>query len=410
MRHKKFWFNIVGTLAVLAMALMLPRGAGAASKYKVLYRFKGSPDGAAPAAGLVFDAAGNLYGTTVAGGSRRGQCGNPGCGVVFELRPKSDGSWAESVLHRFLLSDGDGHSASRLIFDAAGNLYGTTEFDSAFELSPNQDGSWTERVLHEFGGVGDGAFPLAGLIFDGSGNLYSTTGQGGVGYVGVVFKLTPNSDGSWTESVLHSFTGADGASPEAGLVFDAAGNIYGTTESGGAAERGVVFKLTRQSDGTWVESVLYSFTGGADGGLPAAEVIFDPAGNLYGTTVAGGITNFGLVFKLTPRADGSWKESMLHTFKNQRAWFPSSGLVFDTAGNLYGTTENGGYPNSGAVFKLTPQPDGSWAYRVLHFFRGKPAFDPRGSLVLDKSGNLYGTASQCGSGEGCNGVVFEITP
>jgi len=407
MRQEKLGLRMSGTLAVLMIAVMIPLGAMAANTYKVLYKFQGSPDGAAPAAGLVFDVAGNLYGTT-AGGGRGGPCGMQGCGVVFELGSKSNGRWAERVLHRFSPTDGESYSFSRLVFDSAGDLYGTTEFNSVFELSPNTDGSWTERVLHEFNSVGDGAFPLGALIFDGSGNLYGTTWQGGVESFGIVFRLTPNSDGSWTETVLHSFTGADGAYPVASLIFDAAGNLYGTTESGGNNSLGTVFKLAPQSDGTWVESVLYSFTGGADGALPAAEMIFDKDGNLYGTTAAGASSNRGVVFKLTPQADGSWKYSVLHTFKNDTAWGSQAGLVFDMAGNLYGTTENGGYPNSGAVFELTPQPDGSWAFSLVHVFHGTPAYDPRGSLVFDTSGNLYGTAAECSSEEGCYGIVFEI--
>jgi uncharacterized repeat protein (TIGR03803 family) len=348
------------TLAVLAMALMLPTGAGAASKYNVLHRFT-SKDGVVTNTS-VFDAAGNLYGTTLK--------------VVYKLAPNSHGSWTESVLYRFcsLKNCADGDAPTTLIFDAAGNLYGTTQLG---------------------GGFGDGT----------------------------VFKLTPNSDGSWTESVLYSFTGgADGRQPlYGGVIFDATGNLYGTASGGGdlacnaPSVCGVVYKLTPNSHGSWTESVLYSFTGGADGAYPASGLVFDSAGSLYGTTPSGGnlsdcINGCGVVFKLTPNSDGSWTESVLHSFANHPAANPYTGLVFDATGNLYGTTLYGGPVNGGVVFKMAAKSDGSWAYGLLHVFLGKPAKNPDGGLVLDKVGNLYGPTLGCGSGYKCQGVVFEITP
>ena len=192
-----------------------------------------------------------------------------------------------------------------------------------FKLAPNPDGTWTERVLYSFTGGADGLIPLAGLVFDAAGNLYGTTGYGGADGSGVVFKLAPNPDGTWTESVLYSFTGyADGSIPGAGLIFDPTGNLYGTTTSGGPfsagecpAGCGVVFKLAPNPDGTWTESVLHSFTG-ADGQYPRAGLVFDVAGNLYGTTNGGGPDNDGVVFKLKPNLDGTWTESVLYSFKD----------------------------------------------------------------------------------------------
>jgi uncharacterized repeat protein (TIGR03803 family) len=377
MRQKKFWFAISGILAALAMALMTPAGAGSASKYKVLHSFKGSPDAANPRAGLILDATGNLYGTTYLGGTGGG-----------------------------------------------GNGYGTV-----FMMAPNGDGTWTESVLHSFMG-GDGSLSFAGLIFDAVGDLYGTTAYGGNGSWGVVFKLTPNSDGSWTESVLYSFTaGADGGLPSASLIFDGEGNLYGTTKMGGdltcnaPSGCGTVFKLTPQSDGSWKESVLHRFTGGTDGGIPSASLIFDGAGNLYSTTVEGGDLSCsapygcGTVFKLTPQSDGSWKESVLHRFGGPDGLGPAASVIFDGAGNLYGTTQLGGDSTCvapygcGTVFKLTPQSDGSWKESVLHVFLGRPARHPLGGLVLDGASNLYGTANDCASGiRHCHGVVFETTP
>jgi uncharacterized repeat protein (TIGR03803 family) len=265
-------------------------------------------------------------------------------------------------------------------------------------------------VLHSFNGS-DGSHPQAGLIFDAAGNLYGTTYGGGASGYGTVFKLTPNADGSWTESVLHSFNGSDGSSPFAGLIFDAAGNLYGTTSLGGGSNFGTVFKLTPNADGSWAESVLHSFIG-SDGSYPLAGLIFDAAGNLYGTTEFGGSgcggSGCGVVFKLTPNADGSWTESVLRRFGGTRAKCPEAGLIFDGAGNLYGTASSGNR-DYGAAFKLSPNLDGSWAYSLIHVFQGNPAANPLGGLVLGSGGTLYGVTSECGASD-CGGVVYQITP
>jgi uncharacterized repeat protein (TIGR03803 family) len=220
-------------------------------------------------------------------------------------------------------------------------------------------------VLHRFlFTAADGQEPTAGLVFDAAGNLYGTTASGGGG---IVFKLAPNPDGTWTENVLHSFTrnSADGDIPRAGLIFDSSGNLYGTTASGGGSSAcivgggaegcGVVFKLAPNPDGTWTESILYSFTGGADGAGPQAGLIFDAAGNLYGTTYSGGSTactgGCGVVFKLTPTGS-SWSERVLHSFGGHGE-FPNGPVIFDPAGNLFGTT-SAGSSNFGLVFEITP--------------------------------------------------------
>ena len=369
---------------------LAPNPDGTWGTLTVLYEFTGGADGAYPTAGLIVDAAGNLYGTTTDGGRLKDCSGGTllrGCGVVFKLAPNPDGIWTESVLHTFTGAPDGSNPDGGLIFDATGSLYGTTWLGgdatacggggcgTVFKLAPNPDGIWTESVLHTFTGGADGAFPSGGLIFDAAGNLYGTTIDGGGGTAcgsggcGTVFKLAPNPDGIWTESVLHTFTGVpDAASPNAGLIFNATGNLYGTTVYGGAAAEcyyssqgcGVVFKLAPNSDGTWAESVLYSFTGGADGSNPDAGLIFDAAGNLYGTTEMGGdsvCTSIaqpyfcGVVFKLTPTSSG-WSETVLRKFLGQ-ARFPQSPLIFDPKGNLYGTTPFG-TGNYGVVFEITP--------------------------------------------------------
>jgi uncharacterized repeat protein (TIGR03803 family) len=370
MNYKRFLGAASAVLMIIIAILTLVPGAWAQSKYKMLYKFTGGKDGENPDA-LIFDQAGNLYGTTDRGGAH-------GLGTVFQLVPNADGNWRESVLYSFCsrTNCGDGaQPAAGVVFDLAGNLYGTTSGGggahgggTVFKLAPNADGSWRESVLHSFcsrTNCGDGAFPPASLIFDPAGSLYGTTWRGGALDQGTVFKLTRNADGSWRESVLHSFCSrtncGDGTGPEAGLVFDPAGNLYGTTSSGGALDQGTVFKLTRNADGSWRESVLHSFcsrTNCGDGAQPVADLVFDPAGNLYGTTFAGGDQGCyqgggcGVVFKLTPNSNGGWKEAVLHTFADHPGASPFAGLILDPAGNLYGTSF--GFTTFGSVFEITP--------------------------------------------------------
>ncbi len=410
MYGKQVFRIIIAILAIMGLTLILGSSAGAAD-YKTLHKFKQTGvGGSAPyAVGLIFDAAGNLYGTTRYGGAHD-------LGTVFQLTPNGDGSWTKHILHSFRHNDGH-NPLSGLIFDVAGNLYGTTGYGGSgsacgrdgcgtvFKLTPNGDGSWTESVLHWFNG-GDGAWPSAGLIFDAAGNLYGTIPYGGAFGYGTVFELTPNGDGSWTESVLHWFNGSDGAGPAGGLIFDTAGNLYGPTYYGGAQSDGTVFELTPNGDGSWGESVLHSFKG-SDGVEPVAGLTFDAAGNLYGTTYYGGAKGKGTVFELTPNGDGSWGESVLHSFKGSDGAGPYAALTIDAAGNLYSTTYVGGF-GYGTVFELTPNGDGSWTERVLHKFKNHPSGFPLGGLVFDQTGNLYGTTY--GDGTTTFGSVFEITP
>jgi len=392
-------------------------GGGSGSE-NALYNFSGGNDPKLPYAGLVFDKTGNLYGTTELGGTNTQ-------GTVFEITPNANGSWTETVLYNFTGSADGGQPYASLVFDTAGNLYGTTKFGggtncnqgcgTVFELTPGS-GGWTETVLYTFSGSSDGSEPSARLLIDAAGNLYGTTALGGnVGSVcssgcGTVFKLTHGSSG-WTQSVLYAFEGAaDGTSPYAGLTFDTAGNLYGTAYAGGTSGDGTIFKLTPGSSG-WTETTLHAFAGGADGKYPAGDLILDPAGNLYGTAFQGG-SGYGVVFELLPGSKGVFKERVLHTFGNSPASNPVAGLVMDTAGNLYGTTMLGADQSScgggcGTVFKLSPATRGAWPFKVIHVFgTGADGFHPSGDLVLDPAGNLYGT-TQAGGAQG-SGLVFEI--
>jgi uncharacterized repeat protein (TIGR03803 family) len=330
---------------------------------KVLHNFNGE-DGYTLSASLIFDAAGNLYGIA--------QMTVNSYGTVFELMPAEGGRWTVKVLHYFNWGRGGILPKAGLIFDAAGNLYGTTAWGghygscgdpgcgTVFEMTPKEGGGWTEKTLHDFGTGVDGALPVAGLIFDASGNLYGTTSQGGDYYnSGTVFELTPKEGGGWTEKKLHNFgiDGRDAATPNAGLIFDAAGNLYGTTASGGDYDAGTVFELTPKEGGGWTEKKLHNFgIGGRDGTTPNAGLMFDAAGNLYGTTYGGGDYGGGTVFELTPDGHGAWTEKKLHNFgiDGRDGINPYAGLIFDASGNLYGTTKNGGDYGVGTVFEITP--------------------------------------------------------
>jgi uncharacterized repeat protein (TIGR03803 family) len=296
----------------------------------VLYSFAGS-DGSHPRAGVIADAAGNLYGTTINGGANE-------AGTVFQLTP----SRTLNVLYSFSGGSDGALPFAGLIADAAGNFYGTTIGGdgpgTVFQLTPSGD----LNVLQSFTG---GDSPWAGLIADAAGNLYGTT-EGGDG-PGTVFQLTP----SGTLNILHRFTGRDGAIPHGTLIFDAPGNLYGTTHNGGTSGYGTVFQLTPSG----ALNVLHSFIGGSDGTYPEAGLIADAAGNLYSTTYGGGASGQGTVFQLTP----SGALNVLHSFTGgSDGGRPVADLIADTAGNLYGTTSSGGAIAScsggcGTVFQLT---------------------------------------------------------
>jgi uncharacterized repeat protein (TIGR03803 family) len=245
-------------------------------------------------------------------------------------------------------------------------LYGTTAFGgenytdcgygcgTAFVLT-RANNRWTENVVHNFGEGKDGYQPGAGPISDAAGNLYGTTQGGGAYGAGTVFQLTPGKNGSWSEKVLHSFNGRDGFNPQAVLVLDAAGNLYGTALGGGAFDGGVAFKLVRGANGKWRRKILHNFGNGNDGASPSSELVFDPAGNLYGTTGSGGAFNQGTVFELTPGTNGGWAEKVLHSFGHgQDGADPIGSVIFDASGNLYGATLSGGAHNGGTVFEITP--------------------------------------------------------
>jgi uncharacterized repeat protein (TIGR03803 family) len=329
------------------------------------------------------------------------------------------------TLHQFEGGQDGAQPLAGLISDANGNLYGTTSqggsggYGTVFELTRNEHGKWSETVLYAFTGEnGDGSLPQAGLMLDTAGNLFGTTTNGGAYGFGTVFMLTSNTEGSWLETVLYPFKGGqDGANPVAGLISDSNGNLFGTTRLGGGGPCndnlgcGAVFELTPGVDGSWSEKVIYSFHG-VDGLFPRGTLALDSKGSLYGTTEEGGKSGHGTAIQLVQNNNGTWTEHVLHSFgAGLDAALPYAGLTLDDQGNLYGTTVNGGgVYNSGVVFELTPNGKGKWKERILHSFEhnGRDGAFPLGSLVFDERRNLYGTTAYGGTLD-C-GTIFRLTP
>ncbi len=403
------------SLGFLAAAIVAVTVLGAATRSmaqqeRVLYSFGNGTDGSDPQGDLTPDGAGNFYSTTGTGGTY-------GLGTVYELTPHADGIWTEKVLYSLGNGTTDGaNPRSGVIFDAAGrNLYGTTinggtyGLGAVFELSPTAGGGWTEKVLFSFDGT-DGQAGWDKLIFDAAGNLYSTSGSGGAYGQGTIYELKPNASGGWNEKVLHNFgNGTDGGSPQGGLIFDAEGNLYGMTTYGGASGYyGTVFELSPVAGGGWKEKILHNFAGGTDGANPFAGVIFDSAGNLYGVTYLG-----QTVFKMTPGAGGSWTLKTLYTFDENETQGsgPWPTVTLDAAGNIYGTAQWGDPTNGGTAFEMRPATDGNWSYTVLHSFGISPGDGANPSftrVVVGGNGTVYGITWEGGAYGG--GALFEIEP
>ena len=420
-----------------AMALILAPLAGAQSyadisqqTETVIHVFPTGPyDGAQSYSALVADPHGALYGTTYSEGAYD-------FGNVYQLTHGSGGAWNETILYSFK-GGSDGKNPYGALFLSAKNhkIYGTTygggsgNLGVVYELDPPaQPGApWTETVLHTFEGTPDGAYPYAGVVADSEGALYGTTSAGGTSYGGIVFRLLPPSKpgGVWKEEVLHDFAGTPDTNVSlAHLVFDNSENLYGTGSSAGEFGYGAAFELSPPSAGnSWSETILYSFTGGSDGGDLIAGLVFDSTGDLYGTALIGGDAEgsqgSGTVFELSPPAapGANWTENTLHTFKGGTdGRGPFAGVIVDNNGFVYGTTLTGGDSacetgGCGTAFALQPPSGqgGAWTERVLHAFAGgNDGVTPLVPL-LQLHGNLYGTTVGGGSPSSL-GTVFEITP
>jgi uncharacterized repeat protein (TIGR03803 family) len=395
-------------------SLILAVATSAQATENVLFSFAGA-NGSGPTGTLVSDSNGNLYGTTLQGGSSA-NCSH-GCGTVFKLAPGTNGAWEETVLHSFIGGDDGVNPYAGLVLDSHGNLYGTTFFGGGtsctdaygdhgcgivFMLTPSGS-DWKETILYRFQGSDhdDGSGPFANVIFDKQGNLYGTTLNGGdkTCACGTVFELTPNTNGTWKEKILHNFAAGanDGANPYGDLTFGAQGELYGTTYSGG--NYGTVFQLTPGSGG-WEIKLIHIFQGGLDGGEPYAGVVLDALGNVYGTSAG------GTAFELTPNGD-AWTETVLYYF-GTTIQFPTAPLVFDKTNHLYGTCLYGGPDDDGAVFELTKSPSGAWTENEAVGFTGSNGGVPYyAALIVNSKGDLYGVTSVGGADN--NGVVYEIT-
>ena len=422
------------SLAIVATVLTIMPTAQAQT-LTVLHTFTRGGDGGflAPSmsGGVTRDAGGNLYGTTNFGGNITGQCGELGCGVVFKVSPHG----VETPIYKFQGQPDGLNPDARVIFGPDGALYGTTQQGGSGFCSPYGCGTvfklqppptfcaafecpWRETIIYNFSSPADGLFPIGDVTFDSAGNLYGTTEQGGAASCscGTVFKLVRNSNGTWTKTTLYSFQGGDndGMEPMSPLVIDQAGNLYGTTPYGVGTGCiygfgcGAVFELTPSGSG-WTETILHVFTGGSDGGYPFAGLIFDASGNLYGAASYGpGDFGYGTLFELMPQQGGGWNFSVPYTFNGQ-AESPGP-LTIDAAGNLYGNA-GGGEGGSGVVYRLTNSA-GAWTFTTLYSFGfdNSQGFFPEGKVVLGTQGNIYGVNSEGPYPSPDAGTVWELTP
>jgi uncharacterized repeat protein (TIGR03803 family) len=385
------------------------RGAGASGTEQVLYSFTGGNDGGNAATGLVVDQHGNLYGTTVVGGAAA-------CGTVFELSPRSSPPWRENVLYSFgCLADGKNPHGG-VTFDAHGNLAGTTVSGGSggscgsygcgvvFEVTPSG-----ENVLHSFSAGRDGFGPGGGVVFDSAGNLYGTTPDGGANSQGVVYELSLNGT-AWRERIAHAFTGGnDGGVGSLGLLLrDRSNNLYGVTEEGGAHSAGTVYELSPVSQRRWKLKTLYAFKGATDAASPYGGVVADSSGDLFGTTYYGGTKGLGTVFELKANGKGRYRERVLYSFQGGNDGSSStSTLVFGNSKDLYGTTSaGGGSCDCGTIFRVNAV---SGSERVLHAFGGSgDGAYPYYGLTQGASGTFYG-ATVAGGGSN-QGTIFKFKP
>jgi uncharacterized repeat protein (TIGR03803 family) len=402
---------IVGFAAALLCAFP---AAAQSAKIKVLHNFGATGDGAIPYGPVLLDPKGNVYGVTLDGGM--GQCSDYGCGTVYELSPHANAAWGEKILQSFTSASSPWGG---LIFDAAGNLYGTTigSGSEAYELSPGASG-WTLNAIYT-----NGAGP--GLLMDHVGNLYGSIGLGDYFGLGALGELSPGS-GGWTYTQFYGFTCANGCTggynPPGPPIWDASGNLWGTMARGGITQSpcvssdgcGVLFEMTPNGDGTWAYHVIHDFASTTtDGQFPDGSLVRDAAGNFYGVTSSGGAFNHGTVFRFS-FTGGAWQQSVLYDFPNcVQSCVRTGTLALDKAGNLYGASGGGvgegncGPLACGVIYKLSPQGNGRWKFALVHKFVGADGGLPLG-VVLDTKGNLYGVTFSFGAYGA--GTAFEITP
>ena len=377
----------------------------------VIYSFAGDADGEYADTDLETDSAGNIYGTTVLGG-------NFGSGTVFQLSPSPNG-WVHTVLYSFTGGTDGGEPYKGVTLGRDGSLYGTAVTGGSgnceggcgvvYKLT-NSGGTWTQTVIHAFSGGDDGSGPGARVTVDGNGNIYGMTPIGGADGVGTIFKISPTQGGNWTFTVIHTFTGGvDGGSGSAGRMILHDGQLYGAATTGGASGSGVVFRFMPNGIREWHFRTVHSFAGQPDASFPYGALLFGRSGEIYGTTYYGGTNNIGAVYELCSRRVGECVEKVLYSFQSGTDGnSPISNLVFDNTGNLYGTTSEGGLGN-GTIFKLSPAGGGQWTETVVHAFQGPPdgAF-PYNGMVVDQFGNFYGATVHGGGND--DGSIYKFTP
>jgi uncharacterized repeat protein (TIGR03803 family) len=403
-----FRIRAVAATAVFALSL----AAATASTTNVIFSFS-EDDGEYADTDLETDNAGNIYGTTVLGGDF-------GSGTVFKLSHTPNG-WVQTVLYSFTSGTDGGEPYKGVTLDHQGNLYGTAVAGGSgnceggcgvvYKLT-NSGGTWTQTVIHAFTGGDDGSGPGARVTLDPSGNdIYGMTPTAGAYGLGTIYKIHREHNGTYTFSVIHAFTGgADGATGSAGRMILRHDRLYGAATAGGTYGSGVVFELSHKGPEGWNFRTIYSFRGQPDGSFPYGALLFGHMGHIYGTTYYGGANGIGAVYELSPRPMGEWNESVLYSFQDNGTDgnSPISNLVADHARNLYGTTSEGG-SGSGTIFKLSPVGNIQWIETVVHPFQGPPdgAF-PYDGMVVDRFGNYYGATVHGGDSD--NGAIYKFTP
>ena len=427
---------------LLILSALLTTAAFGATE-EVVYNFQGGADGGDPyQSGLVMDKSGNLYGITSKGGKGKvAQCFGEGCGFVYQLTPTQGGGWTKTNLHSFSGGTDGGDPVGNLAIDAKGDLYGVTEQGGTgfcnsilglgcgvvFRLSHNNKGQWSFSVIFDLGtGNFNGQTPNAGVVFDQAGNLYGTTEFGGDFFCGcgVVYELTPVKNAHWTATTLYTFVGisqggSDVSFPSSDVFIDANGNIFGTGSGGGDVNCndgcGGVYELVRQNDGSYQEQVLNIFHGGKDGFVPVGSVVVDPQGNVYGTTEFGGgrfgchdgAYGCGTVFELQ-KSGTTYQEQIIFRFNGANGYAPVADLYLDSNNTLYSTTVSGGAFGNGTAFSLA-NPKGKWKETILHSFgNGQDGSSSWASLLSDGQGGFYGTTRFGGTAG--NGTVFHLAP
>jgi len=406
--------NSLPTLTI-ALSIFAATQSAAAQTFQVIYAFEGHGTSAHAIGGLTIDGRGNLYGTTAWGG-------DDAPGTVYELERTGSGFVYNELFYVGAGAKGDFPWDAPTI-GPNGTLYATmngggirgqgtiVNVQPPPSICRNTSCPWNATDLYNFSGGSDGGDPQSGVIFDSHGNMYGANVNDGAGY-GVVYEMTPSGDG-WTYQVIYTFTGGqDGANPDSPLIFDSAGNLYGGAMSGGLPGCagfgcGTIFKLSPSGSG-WTETTIYSFTDGSDGSAPSGTLVFDPAGNLYGSTFGSDSNPGGTVFKLSPSGD-NWTFHLIYDLPGAGGG-PSGGVARDSAGNLYGATWGDGAYGQGNIFKLTPTSNG-WTFSTIHDFTGgSDGSNAEAAPVINSNGVLYGTTYDGGSADCDCGVVYEVTP